>query len=111
MRRMSPVPAHSNRGTPQGGIMAASQRGTSPITTNSALKVPNSREIREQYQKQLHSMQASSIFPAEGVATEPPPPYPMGTAVNSAPPPPSYSQTLAAMRQSPTLSSTSSDYR
>ena len=72
-------------------------------------------------------MQSLSIFPPEGGgATEPPPPYPMGMGVASAspvtvgaaaasaaappPPPPSYSQSLA-MRQSPTLSSASSDYR
>ena len=112
LRRRSPVPTHASRGGTQGGVITPTthQRGTSPITTNNPLKVHNSREIREQLQQQLHSMQASSIFPAEGVATEPPPPYPMGTAVNTAPPPPSYSQTLA-MRQSPTLSSTSSDYR
>merc|ERR1719510_325550 len=42
----------------------------------------------------------------------PPPPYPMGTAATTANPPPSYSQSMT-MRQSPTLSmsSTSSDYR
>ena len=55
-----------------------------------------------------------SLFPGDLMngQMEPPPPYPMGTAAMTSnnPPPPSYSQTLA-MRQSPTLSSTSSEYR
>merc|ERR1719295_2389271 len=59
-------------------------------------------------------MHALSLYPRpemNGAVVEPPPPYPMGTAAHSsAPPPPSYSQSLA-MRQSPTHSSTSSDYR
>ena len=102
------------------------------------LRVKNSHEIQAQVQQTLQSMQSMSIFPPEGSA-EPPPPYPMGTAqltnnnpssssnypnvsisnnnmvINNnnnpaPPPPPSYSASLA-MRQSPTLSSTSSDYR
>ncbi len=85
------------------------QRGTSPITTVSSnpLKVTNSREIQAQIQQQLQSMQ---MFPGEHA--EPPPPYPMGTAAagTTSNPPPSYSQSMS-LRQSPTLSSTSSDYR
>jgi serine/threonine-protein kinase LATS1/2 len=106
LKRMSPVPSsHASRA--QGGVIPVSQRGTSPVTTH-PLKVHNSREIQQQFQQQLQTIQ-SSIFPADSVGAEPPPPYPMGTAVTSNPPP-SYSQSLA-MRQSPTLSSTSSDYR
>ncbi len=114
LKRMSPVPGHASRAH-QGGVAvssAASQRGTSPVTTaGNPMKVHNTREIQQQLQQQLQSIQSCSIFPADSVGAEPPPPYPMGTAVSTgAPPPPSYSQSLA-MRQSPTLSSTSSDYR
>ncbi len=57
-------------------------------------------------------LQALSLYPGDlNGQVEPPPPYPMGSAaLPSSAPPPSYSATLA-MRQSPTLSSTSSDYR
>ena len=62
--------------------------------------------------KVIYLLQALSLYPGDlNGQMEPPPPYPMGTAAsNNNPPPPSYSQTLA-MRQSPTLSSASSDYR
>lgn len=110
LRRMSPVPAHSaQRNQMIVSAAGVNQRGTSPVTTAGAapLKVNNSREIQAQFQQQLQSMQ---MFPNEH--TEPPPPYPMGSAAtpNGTNPPPSYSQSMS-LRQSPTLSSTSSDYR
>jgi len=112
--RMSPVPGcHPSRvvqlnGNSAPSVGSASHRGTSPVAGH-PLRVTNSREIQQQVQQQLQSiqtMQSLSVFPVDG-ASEPPPPYPMGSAAN---PPPSYSQSVA-MRQSPTLSSTSSDYR
>ena len=113
------------------------QRGTSPVTQQQPMRVPNSREIQQQVQQVQQKLQNINIFPEEGCGVvEPPPPYPMGPDAAAAPtfavpsspalvqqqqqqqqqqnpppaPPPSYSQSLA-MRQSPTLSSASSDYR
>jgi len=116
LRRMSPVPVcHPSRGVQLNGqgpvtssVGQGSHRGTSPVAGH-PLRVTNSREIQQQLQQQLQtiqSIQSLSVFPVDG-ATEPPPPYPMGSAAN---PPPSYSQSVA-MRQSPTLSSASSEYR
>ena len=107
MKRMSPVP-----GRPLTSVPAVSSalvtRGQSPQPRNTQpLVVSNSVEAQQQVAQQ---MQALSIFPSDNNQSEPPPPYPMGTAAMSSPAPPSYSQTLA-LRQSPTLSSTSSDYR
>ena len=117
LKRMSPIPSQYTRSHPAGGMIvgsaAACQRGTSPVTTSNPVKVHNSREIQQQIQQQQRHFASSSIFGQDNVNpmnAEPPPPYPMGSAVTSNPPPPSYSATLA-MRQSPTLSSTSSDYR
>ena len=105
---MSPVPTHASR--PAGGIISHSQRGTSPVTTSQPMRPHNTREMQQAVQQQLQmhqAVQASHIFPENGT-TEPPPPYPMGSA--AANPPPSYSQSFAIQqRQSPTLSSTSSD--
>ncbi|TRY76378.1 hypothetical protein TCAL_03849 [Tigriopus californicus] len=121
LRRMSPVPGRGVAGSagpsPVPSSMALN-RGTSPVVVNSnshhhPLRVQNSREIQQQLQQTLQNIQSMSIFPMEGSSGEPPPPYPMGTAAQGhtgANPPPSYTQSLA-MRQSPTLSSTSSDYR
>ena len=112
LRRMSPVPVcHPPRniqlnGNGTASVGPASHRGTSPVA-GQPLRVANSREIQQQLQHQLQTIQSLSVFPVDG-SSEPPPPYPMGTA--AANPPPSYSQSVA-MRQSPTLSSTSSDYR
>ena len=121
------------------GAAGVTGRGQSPVLHNQhghPMKVQNSRELQAHINQQMQSL---SIFPPEGGgATEPPPPYPMGsvamaaagpspvtgggpvgaggasstTSGGAAPPqpPPSYSQSLA-MRQSPTLSSASSDYR
>ena len=104
-----------------------------------SIKMPPNLILNTNLSLQAHinqQMQSLSIFPPEGGgATEPPPPYPMGnvamgvvaaspvtvggaaaassSTTSSAappPPPPSYSQSLA-MRQSPTLISSSSDYR
>ena len=110
LRRMSPVPVcHPSRGVQQGpassSVGSGSHRGTSPVAGH-PLRVTNSREIQQQLQQQLQTIQSLSVFPVDG-ASEPPPPYPMGSAAN---PPPSYSQSVA-MRQSPTLSSASSEYR
>lgn len=81
----------------------SSHRGTSPVTSH-PLRLANSFEIKQHLQQQFQTF--NSVFPVDG-ASEPPPPYPMGSSSN---PPPSYSQ-LAALRQSPTFSCTSSDYR
>ena len=122
--RQSPLPTSVSMQAPSRGLPAGgpgSRRGTSPITTAAPLKVPNSMEIQQQFNtQQVHH---SNIFPAEGQAnTEPPPPYPMGPSAvppnqptpSSSPypnpPPPSYSQSMQ-LRQSPTLSNTSSDNR
>ena len=97
--------SHNNRG--------ASPVPSAPATTSSSIhpmRVHNSAQIQHQLQQQLQTMQSLSMFPVDGSSSEPPPPYPMGTAAITANPPPSYSQSLA-MRGSPTLSSTSSDYR
>ena len=119
MKRMSPVPSHASRGT-AGMAVSHSQRGTSPVTTSQPFKVHNTREQQLVVQQQLQMVhgQANHIFPESGEPMVPPPPYPMGSAANTqctptmnANPPPSYSQSLAIQRQSPTLSSTSSDYR
>ena len=118
---MSPVPRVV--GSSASSVVTGA-RGTSPITTapnttnncnggqqqSHPLRVQNSREIQQQFQQTLQSMQTLSFF--DNAATEPPPPpYPMQQPVSASGgsnPPPSYSQSLA-MRQSPTLSSTSSD--
>ena len=112
MKRISPVPTQYSR--TQGGMIVASacQRGTSPVTTGTPIKVHNTREIQQQF-KMMHPF--DNVNP---VNAEPPPPYPMvntnpegiGNLYTNPNPPPSYSQALAN-RQSPTLSSTSSDYR
>jgi hypothetical protein len=90
LRRMSPVPKPSAAGSVISG----------PASSSSS--------VGGQRGQQLQSM---SIFPVESGA-EPPPPYPMGNASSTAPPPPppSYERSMV-MRQSPTLSATSSDYR
>ena len=131
---MSPVPVcHGARVTMQQFING--NIGTTPIYTQSGnardnsppmanttatgighpkpVRPPNSQEIQQQLQQQLQTMQ-TNLQPnwlCENNA-EPPPPYPMGTAAVTANPPPSYSQSMT-MRQSPTLSmsSTSSEYR
>ena len=107
LRRMSPVP-----GRPVTSVPVVT-RGQSPVTgartpTVTPLVVNNSLEVQAQV---AHQMQALSIFSSDN-QTEPPPPYPMGTAAmaSGGTAPPSYSQTIA-MRQSPTLSSASSEYR
>lgn len=116
LRRMSPVPVvHSSRSgqngassnQPSNTVGLSSQRGTSPVATQ-PLRVANSYEIKQQFQQHFQQQLTTltSVFPVDG-ASEPPPPYPMGSAAN---PPPPYSQSVA-MRQSPTLSCTSSDYR
>ena len=112
-KRMSPVPSlpcRPGQGISQYPVMPPVTRGTSP--TARPVIVPNSLEAQAQVdQMRMHAL---SLYPStelNGAVVEPPPPYPMGTAAHSsAPPPPSYSQSLA-MRQSPTHSSTSSDYR
>ena len=121
MKRMSPVPTHASRAT--GIAVSHSQRGTSPVTTSQhPMKVHNTREVQQavHQQLQMHQAQAAShIFPEDGKPLEPPPPYPMGSAASNtqhtpslnANPPPSYSQSFAIQRQSPTLSSTSSEYQ
>ena len=117
---MSPVPGRCSS-TPQSvssnktAVPPVSQRGTSPVAGGAPLRVHNSLEIKQQFAQSYQSMQAISMFPGDvNGQCEPPPPYPMGTAAvasSNPPPPPTYSQSLA-MRQSPTLSSTSStDYR
>ena len=135
---MSPVPKPGQSAVAPGAA-GVTGRGQSPVLHNQhghPMKVQNSRELQAHINQQMQSL---SIFPPEGGgATEPPPPYPMGsvamaaagpspvtvggpvgaggasstTSGGAAPPqpPPSYSQSLA-MRQSPTLSSASSDYR
>ena len=107
LRRMSPVP-----GRPVTSVPVVT-RGQSPVTgartpTVAPMAVNNSLEVQAQV---AHQMQALSIFSSDN-QTEPPPPYPMGTAAlaTGAGAPPSYSQTIA-MRQPPTLSSASSEYR
>ena len=109
LRRMSPVPGRPGASVP------VVTRGQSPVTgartpTVTPLVVNNSLEVQAQV---AHQMQALSIFSSDN-QTEPPPPYPMGTAAMATgaggTAPPSYSQTIA-MRQSPTLSSASSEYR
>jgi hypothetical protein len=113
LRRLSPAPTvpHSSRSC-QNGISCgqspvlpgpSTHRGTSPVTAH-PLRLANSYEIKQHLQQQFQTF--NSVFPADG-ASEPPPPYPMGSSSN---PPPSYSQ-LVALRQSPTFSCTSSDYR
>merc|ERR1719382_612342 len=114
---MSPVPSlpcRPGHGLAQDQAIPPVTRGTSP--TARPVIVPNSLEAQAQVaeaqaQMRMHGL---SLYPStelNGAPVEPPPPYPMGTAAHSAaPPPPSYSQSLA-MRQSPTHSSTSSDYR
>ena len=118
LKRMSPVPTHASRAT--GIAVSHSQRGTSPVTTSHPMKVHNTREMQQAVQQQLQMHQATShIFPEDGKPLEPPPPYPMGSAASNtqhtpslnANPPPSYSQSFAIQRQSPTLSSTSSEYQ
>ena len=112
-KRMSPVPSlpcRPGQGISQYPVMPPVTRGTSP--TARPVIVPNSLEAQAQVdQMRMHAL---SLYPStelNGAVVEPPPPYLMGTAAHSsAPPPPSYSQSLA-MRQSPTHSSTSSDYR
>ena len=87
-------------------------RGTSPVARAAPQPMIVSNSLEAQ-QHVAHQMQALSLYPGGDIHStqvEPPPPYPMGTAALNAPAPPTYSQTLA-MRQSPTLSSTSSDYR
>ena len=107
LKRMSPIP-----GRPMSSVTVTNSlvtRGQSPVARNTApMMVSNSVEAQQQVAQQ---MQQLTIFSSDN-NQEPPPPYPMGPAAMSASPaPPSYSQTLA-MRQSPTLSSTSSnDYR
>ena len=99
---MSPVPSGAGRGGQVAAVMVT--RGQSPVTQQ---QLPS---VAAQQQQVAHQLQALSIFSSDN-QVEPPPPYPMGTLASPAPAPPSYSQTLA-MRQSPTLSSTSStDYR
>ena len=105
LKRMSPVPGRQ-------GQSVVVTRGTSPVarSVQQPMIVSNSLEAQHHVAQQ---MQALSLYPGGDIHStqvEPPPPYPMGTAALSAPAPPTYSQTLA-MRQSPTLSSTSSDYR
>jgi len=122
-RRISPIlgSRSSNTGSPVSslsGRTTSSTRGTSPVARPQAsLLVPTpSLDLQKLQQQQSlpidQQLQAMSLFPGDiNGQMEPPPPYPMGTAaMSSNPPPPSYSQTLA-MRQSPTLSSTSSGYR
>ena len=112
-KRISPVPVNPGRAPGAGvaSIPPSVTRGTSPVARNTQpMVVSNSLEVQQQVAQQ---MQALSLYPGDlNGQVEPPPPYPMGSAALpvSNPPPPSYSQTLA-MRQSPTLSSTSSDYR
>ena len=107
LKRMSPVPG-PGRHQAQVPVPVVT-RGQSPVSRVACqpMVVTNSLEAQQQVAQQ---MQQLSIF--SGDQQEPPPPYPMGTAAlnTAAPPSYSYSQTLA-MRQSPTLSSTSSDYR
>ena len=125
---MSPIPGVGARVTMQplnGNIsttpiytQSSQTRDDSPPIGNASghpqpVRPKNSQEIQQQLQQQLQTM-ASNLQPnwlCENNA-EPPPPYPMGTAAVTANPPPSYSQSMT-MRQSPTLSmsSTSSDYR
>ena len=102
---MSPVPGRQSQSV-------VVTRGTSPVAraVQQPMIVSNSLEAQQHVAQQ---MQALSLYPGGDIHStqvEPPPPYPMGTAALNAPAPPTYSQTLA-MRQSPTLSSTSSDYR
>jgi len=112
-KRMSPVPVNPGRAQGAGvaSIPPSVTRGTSPVARNTQpMVVSNSLEVQQQVALQMQNL---SLYPGDlNGQVEPPPPYPMGSAALpvSNPPPPSYSQTLA-MRQSPTLSSTSSDYR
>ena len=120
-RRMSPVPqvgAYSINSIPQGGMMVSSavQRGTSPVTNGTPIRPHNTREAKTMVHQQLQAF-SPNLFGLDNRIVEPPSPsYSQTlTAVNgntNPPPPPSYSQTIY-MRQSPTLSSTSSvsDYR
>jgi len=113
---MSPVSvSHASRSGQNGATNnqtpnaagVSSHRGASPVASQ-PLRVTNSFEIKQQFQQHFQQQLSTltSVFPVDG-ASEPPPPYPMGSAAN---PPPPYSQSVA-MRQSPTLSCTSSDYR
>ena len=112
-KRISPVPGHPGHQQMQMPVrqvcnVASVTRGQSPVTRNTQpMVISNSIEAQQQVAQQ---MQALSIFSSDNNQVEPPPPYPMGTAALNSAAPPSYSQTIA-MRQSPTLSSTSSDYR
>ncbi len=117
LKRMSPItvahPARVVQHQPGQTPKHQQQRGTSPVTAQQPMRVPNTREIRQQVQQLQQNLQNINLSPEEALgAIEPPAPYPMGqyAAGASAHPPPSYSQSLA-MRQSPTLSTTSSDYR
>ena len=120
-RRMSPVPQVGAYSKPQGpGMMVSSavQRGTSPVTNVTPVRPHNTREHQTKVHQQLQAICSPNIFgPDNGTAEPPPPSYSQTLAAvngntNPPPPPPSYSQTMH-MRQSPTLSSTSSvsDYR
>merc|ERR1719192_3278413 len=105
IKRMSPVPGRQSQSV-------VVTRGTSPVARSAGQPMIVSNSLEAQ-QHVAHQMQALSLYPGGDIHStqvEPPPPYPMGTAALNAPAPPTYSQTLA-MRQSPTLSSTSSDYR
>lgn len=120
-RRMSPVPqvggAYSR---PQAGaimVSSAVQRGTSPVTNGTPVRPHNTREAQTKVHQQLQAFSPNIFGPDNGTAEPPPPSYSQTLAAvngntNPPPPPPSYSQTMH-MRQSPTLSSTSSvsDYR
>ena len=76
---------------------------------------PNTREA----QLQIHQAASHPIFPEDGKPLEPPPPYSMGSAASNtlhtpslnANSPPSYSQSFAIQRQSPTSSQANEEKR
>ena len=115
-RRMSPVPQVAAYSIPQGGMTVSSavQRGTTPVTNGTPVRPYNTRETQTKVHQQLQAFSPNIFRPENGIVEPPAPSYSQTlAAVNgNTNPPPSYSQTMH-MRQSPTLSSTSSvsDYR
>uniref|UniRef100_A0A1B0GJS0 non-specific serine/threonine protein kinase n=1 Tax=Lutzomyia longipalpis TaxID=7200 RepID=A0A1B0GJS0_LUTLO len=108
-KRMSPATNPTARSVPLPSQSPA--RGTSPVSAvgthpRQPMIVQNGPQAQQQLSQQ---MQALSLYQSGGNSGEPPPPYPIISA-GAPPPPPSYTASIQS-RQSPTQSSTTTDYR
>lgn len=108
-KRMSPAANPTQRTVPLPSQSPA--RGTSPVSAvgthpRQPMIVQNGPQAQQQLSQQ---MQALSLYQSGGNSGEPPPPYPIISG-GAPPPPPSYTASIQS-RQSPTQSSTTTDYR